>query len=573
MKRSLFRHIVFIFFLLGFSQSFLTAQDHRPTSPSGVLLNSPEPICAAKDYLFKIDTSYYPDGSVIYVCDRQDSITVVFKDTKQIIFGDTSRIKSYPVIQGATDTSTTDQYFSVWPQNFNNKGVAEVEVEIEEKPSNKKSTIKLIVEKAGPKIKIDNPGSYGVGAYAFDDHQYNYPGKSIIPSKLIIANKSDNVKLDLKSRDANKILAKNKFHDYLTPDSLGYSSSGNILPISHNLPKLSMNDVPVQLCGNTILDVDIRPERQVSLAYFTLCHKSDDTPNYCIDKNGNGIPYEPADSMHIYGGYMPDCVTLITSAGHTCIKRGSDGILTFHKDINYWSQKTNNSSRASDRIISDPVLEITIVAPSIDTSQTIKYFCNCRPPKLALSCPTSSPNLSAQLSNINQIYQKAGLTFTINNLGNLELPWDVPANNITNYSLDTIDYRFLIEDVAKKFLKNNTQYKGVILATQFNATIDANGKTNQKQGDAKVGQKIVFIDSKNHNDRTFAHELGHGLFGFGHPDDTSSGYDKINPPVTSDDDNFMNSGPYNKSLTMPDIKDWRIRKYQWRSIHRNNIFR
>lgn len=550
----------------------IQAQEKRPITPEGVFFSSSEPVCAKKDFLFKIDTSYYPDGSVIYVCDKLDSVTVVFNDTKKSIFGDTVRIFSIN-LTGVSDTIPQDIYFSILPKNFNNKGVAKAEVEIIERPSNNKTKIDLNIKLISNLAKIDNPKSYSIGTYAFDDHQFNYPGSTSLPSKLVVAHKSDNVQLKMSAGDANKILSKNKFHDYLTPDSLMYASTGNVLNISHNTPNLTMDDIPVQLCNNTILNVDVRPERQVSLAYFTLCHKSDDTPNYCIDKNGNGIPYEPADSMHIYGGYMPDCVTPISSAYHECINRGSDGILTYQYDIIFWSQKANNSSRPIDNIVRFEINGTNRIFASQDTSQPIKYFCNCRPPKLSYHCPSSVPNFSQQLSNINQIYQDAGITFSLTNLGNLELPWDVPVNGNTNYTFDSsYDDGSVINAFIQRFLANNKQIKGVVLGTEYNSSSGQNNNTNTRQGHALLSSKLAYINVNGHTDRTFAHELGHALFGFGHPDDTSSVEDKFVIPEQNDIFNFMNSGNFydpTKSwpISLPSISQWRIRKYQWRKIH------
>lgn len=70
--------------------------------------------------------------------------------------------------------------------------------------------------------------------------------------------------------------------------------------------------------------------------------------------------------------------------------------------------------------------------------------------------------------------------------------------------------------------------------------------------------------------RTIPHEIGHARYDLHHPDDDWSNEEDMTGAVNNDRYNIMNSGPLFQTLPVGSISDFRIRRYQWKKIQKNN---
>jgi len=80
-----------------------------------------------------------------------------------------------------------------------------------------------------------------------------------------------------------------------------------------------------------------------------------------------------------------------------------------------------------------------------------------------------------------------------------------------------------------------------------------------------------FVNMSEHNDRTIAHEIGHAVFGFAHPNQKMPAMeqDGLQDSTNLDFYNFMNSGDIYINKTTHEIDEYQLRKYQWNKVHSN----
>lgn len=436
--------------------------------------------------------------------------------------------------------------------------------------------------------KIDVKDTYMVSDFSYDDNDIkNYPTFSDNHHHKIIPQLGSDVVV-LKQ----EAILKGSNFDSGDPEKFSYSKVGDQLEIENILMPLNIENI-IHNCQNVpFLRTSVLPPKNYIVELYSLCESGDDTPNYCHDRNGNTISFEPGlvaaggTLPDFDGSLMPDCVTPIFDINHDCINIGADLSLDRFVDYNSkWQQQLNNPLESNDRLqYLDPTIPLADkryvhqlrIKPSLTGSPAAPFFCNNRPQSVNDSGCTpllNAADIATAENNLNALYNKANITFTINYMGRKKLNYDLIG--IDNDTLDTDEQKWLHISLFGEHRSNinaspNIQAWIVPAITSDTknaygaATFIGNWNTISLRPDA------IISTSPDYRWRTFAHEIGHAVFGLRHPDNDpaalnpiTSGGDDLNAQEYGDKYNFMNSGKLFDAKPVSNISHFKIRKYQW----------
>jgi hypothetical protein len=310
---------------------------------------------------------------------------------------------------------------------------------------------------------------------------------------------------------------------------------------------------------------------------------------------------------------MADCITPIDSLyfpqRFECINPGLDGSLDlfqenrpFTSTLNgYWYNRQDYDMTGDyDKIVYDGLDKSSLVIyASLDTMG--RYRCNIKPVTLPSSWNTDRDNdgvLDSKITstvptnlnivdiqkNLNTVYNKAGIHFTVNDMGH-----DTLNYNSTSFVANTLPETQYIH-ILKYGGNENVMPKLDTITLWFIDELKTGSLHVEKGNSAgrgtvdnsNLGRNSCIISSYYHlhptesKERTVSHEIGHGVFSLYHPDDNGGvNYDLLSGYVKSDEYNFMNSGNiyyYDATLpclpngTVKNINEYRLRKYQWKYI-------
>jgi len=349
----------------------------------------------------------------------------------------------------------------------------------------------------------------------------------------------------------------------------------------HNKDSLSCH-----LCNSpdSLFAIDISAPKSLFVKLYILCDSDDDYENYCVNKD----PEDPPRSGdHDYdGSLLSDCITPIDSLDDSdsfeCINRGSDGTLDLFQELRineYWKErKDNNILKPVDSLyIELDNLSNLRILPSIDTSGN--HFCNSRPvtspsdwnqdidgdgelDAFVSMCPdTTSYDIEQITNDLNIVYSDIGYTINVDNNG-------VTAKNFNSSSK-------AMNNLNEQMNFHISQVGGIIIDPKTADTTiiwlvdNLNNLRGRASGDNdKVVYNTLMINTNMDVRRTVSHELGHAAFNLYHPNDSGSINDGFeNGPTDEDKFNLMNSGYIYNTKTTHNIYNYRIRKYQWKTIH------
>jgi hypothetical protein len=523
--------------------------------------------CASSEYGFMIEGKYYKDNQILFFCPDKFPLIITAVSSDSIPITDINAL--WKPKKCVIDTAYGDHsVIRIEGSGLQNQ-IAEFEVKFKAGPKNE--TLNLTIKRI-TLLEIDNTLSARDKKYSFDDNRIkDYPfygdGK---PYKFIAASQTDSLSF---IPDHDNKLKMTKFKpigkfNYTVPKK-------RVLHLQH-AGALPIDSIYVIAC-DTIkqVKVDIYPQKTLHVNLYTLAETDDDIANYCIDKDGDGKPYETGD---VDGSLLPDCKTPISSSSHECVLPGPDGSLDLFNNITpFWTNKDNDIFKSID--------SITIVANQNHLRKIYAgsdKFCNERPlPKDTASYPVlSTAEINKISNNLNLIYNQVGINVIANYKGLKYVNFDSHTDdNIIETSPLRFEHNYVhvqwfggnlatyVEaDTTTVWITNNLDnhtLKGIASGVPVNNPLT---KLNSNLGNS------VFIDYLKFENRTISHEIGHARFYLFHPDVTTdcggngwSNNGLINP-VNSDAKNFMNSG-CTQFLFTTSINNFIIRKYQWKKIH------
>ena len=315
-------------------------------------------------------------------------------------------------------------------------------------------------------------------------------------------------------------------------------------------------------CSSKIYEIETYLARTVSIDLYTLQESDDDEANYCIDKNGNGIPWESGD---VDGSLLKSCKVTdkIMSTDHVCINSGPDGsidLYAYHTSAN-WIHPLDaivGKGHHSAKVIASTDLECQTIPNRIVPGDPSTY-----PPRLD-PVPTGI-NVAKLQQDLNTIYKKLGISVNVNYHGVISANFDsfLDDNILTGK-----------QEQARYHIQN---FGGIPKAGNSVAWIvndlykeaDTGGKNKFRSRGRGTGFKdnTLTLNYSILVDRTFSHELGHAKFDLGHPDDDHA-HDGLENSHSGDNYNFMNSGKIYSS-SVHNISLHRLRQYQWEKIFSN----
>ncbi len=534
--------------------------------------------CISPDFEFKINGKFYQDDGKYYVCSGKDvTIEVVDAISQNPINLAPTNATNIEFRGQVTDINHTDAIGTIMQSDFvNNK--AEFKVEFMKMSTKVTLSFKVFIILT-THVEIDE-STHQLALIGYDENKEpNYPYYDRgFPFKLITTNKSDKVKLKVKRIPSvyHTNLAENIEYSDLTPNHINYSILGLELQLEHNFVETE-NSFLVKACANIdLMNVDIKPDKKLTVEIYTLCESDDDKPNYCHDKNDNGISFE--NSADFDGSLMPDCVTPINSPTHNCIDVGPDLSLDRYLDRSFWEQKINDFTKPSD-IFEFNIMHpnLTKISPSyitpISLSSALGYFCNSRPlPTNVAVCPEdlSTAEIQNIQNDLNSIYNQAGIKVVVVNKGKVYFNFDLRGDDD-----NAID---ITEQNHCHHIFNPTSPPGTPIAT-LNTLIwrlndikdnDPSSHINGRATFFGVNTVTINVSNGTPNFRTIPHEIGHAKYKLNHPDGDGYIIDNLHGKVDTDKYNIMNSGPLYQLLPISSMSDFRLRRYQWTLIQENH---
>lgn len=505
-----------------------------------------------------INGHYYNNGEQLYFCPELFPIIVTAVTQDSMPITDTSAIWSAG--EGTIDAIYGDHsVIRINENGLNNEDEVAFSVAIDQDGliENIGITIKKIT-----KLELDIKESEKHKKYSFDDNkikQYPYYGDGK-PYKFMAYNQSDTI--IIKADHINKL----KMANFKPMNKFNYTAStSKVLNIEH-----TGNTVPDSvyvIACDTIkqFKADIYQEKTLHVNIYTLAETDDDIANYCIsDRNNDG----KIDSKDSIGYFKPDCVTRIDSKNWECVLPGPDGSLDLFNSQNHWKRKDNNTSKAIDSIfvVSNQQLHTMKIFAGNDK------FCNARPlPRDTADYPAiSSGEITEIENNLNTIYNQVGINVVVHNKGTLFTNFDnyKDDNKIDSTNLGEEQQYFHVMtygDSYGNYVKLDTTTV-FFVKDMLKVNGRATGSVKTINGNYSNLGNTSIIDHGTYNERTIAHEIGHGKFYLFHPDENKTIGQKA--LVKNDVTNFMNSGTLYFNNGYPSIEKHIVRRYQWKLIYK-----
>ncbi|MDF1696543.1 MAG: hypothetical protein P1U56_11945 [Saprospiraceae bacterium] len=184
-------------------------------------------------------------------------------------------------------------------------------------------------------------------------------------------------------------------------------------------------------------------------------------------------------------------------------------------------------------------------------------------------------NIEDIQNNLNTIYNKAGIKFTVNDRGYDTLNYN--SSSFVSNTFNETRYIHILKYGGTESMmpKADTITLWFIDELKTGTLLTEDGESAGKGtvDNSKTGRNSCIISTNIHlhptkfKERTISHELGHGVFSLFHPDDNGGvKNDALEAEVDSDKYNIMNSGNIYNKKTVKKIKEYRLRKYQWKYI-------
>jgi hypothetical protein len=508
-------------------------------------------ICeSSSSYGFLVDGVYFTSGKNVSICGDKFPVHIVAVTSNKVHVNDPEMV--WVQANGTYSPSNGQAEDFIYLDYLSSEGKLKLQYSL---PNNQGASI-TIHQLHKVEIKKSETTKYAFDDNKIPEYPYYDDGK---PYKFLAAGKSDNVVMDV------NVLAPASYPLTLFRDQkLNYSKKSNILTLSQR-NAANTDSIYMMACDTIdVMKVDIYPEKTLDVNIYTLAETDDDIANYCIDKNRINGPYEAGD---VDGSLMPDCKTPISSPNHECILPGPDGSLDLFNKVNpFWIDKDNDKSKPRD----------SILLPSNQTNLLKIYagtdlFCNERPLKHDTSAyPIIKEETLNQIKlNLDSIYSQCGISFKIHFKGVRYTNFDskIDDNTINDPIEQFYIHNQLFGGDVKDFVR--VQTTSVIFVDSMTGVY---GRATGNQMLDSVTQEhsnmanTVMINNKIFNKRTIAHEIGHGKYYLFHCDDSSGIEFNGLKNVNFDKKNFMISG-YNSDLNIP-LKDYMVRKYQWKLIHK-----
>jgi Tfp pilus assembly protein PilZ len=547
---------------------------NKSRSVGNILALCPPP----SNYHFKIGTHFYNHDDKAYICKEDLPLVIVIYDKITNNPISASDVLWSGKINGTYGTVAEGQ---VTLANFGTK--KNVKFDASFTVNSTKHELGKFEVNIVDKVDIDFEETHSAANYGFDENKIkNYPTyDSILSFKVIPQGSSDSI--IFKQRNFGKGV---KFSTSL-PEKFSYQGSLRGVNINNIVTPIS-NPTLIKVCADNeknknLTFADIYPLKSYVIDLYSLCETDDDVANYCHDRNGNGISFEPGltgGKPDYDGSLMPDCISPIVDSNHICILPGPDGTLDRFADINIrWNQKLNDFSRGNDKLFySDPAkgrndpnfYHFLTIRPSHNKKLANQYFCNNRPsPRDTSGCTSiiSSADISVAEQNLNKLYKQANVQFNIINHGRLYANYDIKGKD--NDTLDVAEQIWLHVSLfgtsRQTLVKPLNAVAWVVPMITQNEKIGFGAATSLGFNSLSIRSLAIESSKPNFNFLTLAHEIGHAVFNLRHPDDDSDTIteDKLLKNEKGDKFNFMNSGPLQSKNLIKNISSFKLRRYQW----------
>jgi hypothetical protein len=522
--------------------------------------------CSNNEYGFLIDGKIYFSNDQIYYCPDRFPIIITAVDKNGVPISDVNAKWEIEDKIGSIEESYGDH--AQIRINENNLLNQRVKFKVTYKVSNNdEETLRLRLHRL-TYLDVDEKSSESTRTYSFDENKiatYPYHGDGK-PYAFYLSNNIDPVRFSTEHPNRLKMA---KFKPISKINTVA-DDKGESLNI--NYTQSSYPDSVYLLACDTvrIAKLDIYPPKTLDVNIYTLAETDDDIANYCINKDGDNIPYENGD---VDGSLKPDCKTKIDSKDWECVLPGPDGSLDLFNNLKSWRRKDNNASLDFDTLQGPENLNhLRKVYAGNDK------FCNVRPlPNDTADYEDVSSKIIQISQNLNSIYNKVGVTINLNYLGVKYFNFD-SSNDNGNGERDTAD---IYNNAEQRYV--HLQLFGGQSIVSLNiapvTTLFFVPKMKGVYGRATAGtvdttiQNIAhsfFVDANTFRIKTIAHELGHARFGLWHPDgsyckknsgDDAYKYNGLKKPTNKNDDplNLMNSGCFPSGNL--------LRRFQWKIIH------
>lgn len=444
--------------------------------------------------------------------------------------------------------------------------------------------LRVVVQK-DVELKVDHKATYSSTTYAFDANKipdYPFYTSTERPYKLLVAGATDDVIVTNDQHLAGLPVASDPTAMLMT------TTMGKTLTLMDNSPGVRDSCIVTTCLHDTLMHVDVVPQKTYTAYVYRLSESDDDFENYCVDKNTSNIPYSPGDTDPYL---LSDCATPIDSlpdpAAFECINRGADGTLDRFMEVGtsqYWRKPHLDLNLSPDSVSfsQSNMLYSLKVHPQRDTMG--RYFCNSKPvvhPKKwnydangdgINDCRRSNVPSSFSIADleqaINSTYSKVGVSFSMVDLGELLGNYEITVDKEMDVQESGAFHAYRTRSGFSNLVPNDSIEIFIVDVLQNRDPITGKKGESEGRGLQYKGEGIssVFLVPKYLKTVTSPHELGHSVFGLQHPDEENGvKYDGLDAFVKKDYKNFMTSGKI--TSREKNANKVRPRKYQWTKIH------
>lgn len=500
-----------LFSILSFTFFYWSISAQSPSNLSS--------ICATSDYKFLIGSEFYDADKTGFICNgnlpaiitlysKATNLPVTATDIKWLGAIDSSYgMPNQAIIRDSHFVNDIVKFTVTFTENGKKEEIKDYKIS---------KDLKVIASKSLNPSDIFDDVRDGSGNYIKEYWPSHTPSKE---KPWIFG--GNNATLSVKNKKGKKA-GKDGFKSvsvgttgngsFISPSNFAGDDSnfniGQSMPTSGSYPFIN------SCSTDTVAYIYSQGMKSYFIDFFLLCETDDDlqaalgpVPSHntvCINPGPDGY----IDEILRRGGprYKSPLDTIITIGGKRYIVAGKDSICQ------------------------------TIVNPN-------------KPPKCS-----KSKDLSLMMSELNQLYNPIGVSFTL-------------------YSYDTLyfNYNTYNEDDSLSKDEQSFMYAALLGSTPTNTTVLIVDNITKSTSNEVLGRATSLSPPVNHlsiskksDGFVLAHEIGHAKFGFRHPDDDKDHLIETGSPAgpfkVIDLKNFMHSEANSISNSM-------IRHYQWKKIH------
>ncbi len=482
-------------------------------------------------------------------------------------------------------------------EHFKGDNLAKIKVKFKDETPNsdregQEISLSLTIEKIS-KISIHQKKSNEIRIHEFDSNvyeaypSYNFPigsDNKKIPWKVFIDEDIEKLRLRNSRKafglDLQTITTNSEVVPTNVPsvDNIEFEESGSTLENFGIKPKQvypPTYGLEIEACPNIeMLNADILDEKSIELNLFTLIESDDDILNFCIDKVKEDAPLANSNDIDEY--LDVNCQDSL-SIDHKCLLPGDDASFDFYMDTKIhinapWLEFS------CDSIVNEGTWFMHVYAGEDKKcdSRTWLHFdgkilddnknLGTRSKPLFIdSTPFFDYNLLN--NNTNAILNKIGVTMDFIDRGKINFNFDIKGDDNDIVELvEWVEIRNVLSSIYGNNLMSNKNISKVYMVNNLEDFSNLNAM-GERKGRSIANEAESIIDVLQMEERTLAHEIGHAMWGWYHPDEYVPNTlndipENLKYLVKDDPRNLMTSGSRGNGKVI----DTTIRRYQWIKI-------